>query len=94
MRPSKGHLRHDFTGENQRRLPDVSCFTAHLKLKGWSTYYLGPNNLSRGRTGRRTATSSPSIVCLSFPDKHGINSSLDFLSRFECKVCHRRFRAR
>lgn len=60
--------------------------TAHLKLRGWSTYYLGAN-LPIEDIRAAAQRIRPDLVCLSFTDKHGIHSALDHLKQIESKVC-------
>ena len=74
------------TPVGQRQSGELMLLAAHLKLKGWSTYYMGSNFPIESML---TAAKSimPKVVCISFADKHGIHASLKRLSLFECKVC-------
>lgn len=64
----------------------LMLMTAHLKLRGWSTYYLG-SSLPVEEVRAAAHLIRPRIVCLSFTDRNAIASALDQLKRFDCKVC-------
>ena len=59
--------------------------TAHLRLQGWSTYYLG-SSLPISDVRLAAERLRPDIVCISFMDKHAIDSSLSELTQFGCAV--------
>ena len=64
----------------------LMLLAAHLKLKGWSTYYLG-YNIPVQDVRSAAEQIQPKVVCLSFNDKQGIHASIDSLNGFGCKVC-------
>jgi DNA-binding transcriptional MerR regulator len=64
----------------------LMLLSAHLRIRGWTTYYLG-SNLPIDDVHLASQRIRPSLVCLSFTDKHGIESELKSLSRFDCTVC-------
>ena len=65
---------------------NLMLWAAHLKLNGWSSYYLGAH-LPIEDVRSAAQLIRPKSVCLSFADKHEIQSQLKVLSSFECKVC-------
>jgi DNA-binding transcriptional MerR regulator len=64
----------------------LMLLAAHLRLRGWSTYYLG-TNLPLDDIQSATRLIQPHVLCLSFTDKHGLSASLDPLSRLNTQVC-------
>jgi methanogenic corrinoid protein MtbC1 len=64
----------------------LMLMTAHLRLNGWSTYYLG-SNLPLEDVREAAKAIRPQVLCLSFTDRHGLASSVSPLSRLDCKVC-------
>jgi methanogenic corrinoid protein MtbC1 len=64
----------------------LMLITAHLKLKGWSTFYLG-SNLPLEDVRAAAQTIEPHLICLSFTDKHAFRAAIPLIQEIRCKVC-------
>jgi DNA-binding transcriptional MerR regulator len=60
--------------------------TAHLKLRGWTTYYFG-SSLPIEDIQAAAHAIRPDLVCLSFSDKNVLRSALPQISAIQAPIC-------
>jgi DNA-binding transcriptional MerR regulator len=64
----------------------LMLITAHLRLKGWSTYYLGAS-LPLDDLKSAALAIRPNLICLSFSEPHALGNAIPPLAALKTRVC-------